>query len=359
MNSKLQKPKGVRRSVKQSKSVKPMLRIGATIGLPEVLITLGADPSEVLAEVGINLSLFDNPNNQISYLARGRLMAHCATRTRCPHFGLLVGQRAGLGGFGLVGLLAKYSPDVESALHSLSRYMHLHVRGANANLAMESDFALLEYQIYQKRAHGNDQVGDGAVAVAFNILRELCGSDWTPVEIRFAHRKPLDVSPYESFFQVPLRFDTSQYAVAFSNSWLNQSVPGTSPELVRLLQQEINKLEIRQDANFLDQLRSLLRTTLVTGHSSAEQVAKLLSINRRTLNRYLNALGTNFREVADEIRFEISRQLLEDSAMDVSQIALFLGYSNASAFTRAFRRWSSTTPANWRKVASLPAPPRQ
>lgn len=122
----------------------------------------------------------------------------------------------------------------------------------------------------------------------------------------------------------------------------------TSPELLRLLQSEIDRVEIKQETNFLDQVRSLLRTTVVTGHSSADQVAELLSMNRRTLNRHLNAVGTNFRVVADEIWFEISRQLLEDSGMEIDQIASFLGYSNASAFTRAFRRWSTTTPANWR-----------
>ena len=75
-------------------------------------------------------------------------------------------------------------------------------------------------------------------------------------------------------------------------------------------------------------------------------------MNRRTLNRHLNVLGTHFQKVVDEIRFEIARQLLEDSAMEILQIALFLGYSNASAFTRAFRRWSSTTPAHWRTMVT-------
>ena len=279
------------------------------------------------------------------------MLEHCATRTGCPHFGLLVGQQAGLGAFGLVGLLVKYSPDVESALHSLSRFMHLHVRGAVVNLSTDSDLAVLEYQIYQPRARGNDQVGAGAVAVAYNILRELCGEDWKPAEVRFAHRRPLDISPFANFFQASLHFDAGQYAVAFSNTWLNRPSPGSSPELLQILQREINKLEIRQEASFLDQLRGLLRTTLSTGHSSADQVAELFSMNRRTLNRHLNAFGTNFRGVADEIRFEIARQFLEDSAMDISQIALFLGYSNASAFTRAFRRWSSLTPSNWRLMA--------
>lgn len=333
---------------RRKQTTQSTLRIGATIGVPEVLRNLGVNPSEVLAEVGIDISLFDNPNNQISYLKRGRMITHCAQRTACPHFGLLVGQLAGLSSIGVVGLLAKHSPDVESALQSIVRFMHLHVRGASATLTTDSGLAVLEYQIYQARALGNDQVGAGSVAVAFNIMRDLCGADWGPVEVRFAHRKPEDTTPFRRFFRAPLRFDSEQYAVAFSDSWLNRPLPDTSPELLLLLQNEVNKLEAKQEDNFLEHVRRLLRTTLVTGHSSADQVAELLSMNRRTLNRHLNALGSNFQKVADEIRFEIARQLLEDSAMEILQIALFLGYSNASAFTRSFRRWSSTTPAKWR-----------
>jgi len=346
-----QKSGGTRRYGQRKKPEQSTLRIGATIGVPQVLLKLGVDPSEVLAEVGIDISLFDNPDNRISYAARGRMMAHCSQRTACPHFGLLVGQLAGLSSFGIVGLLAKYSPDVGSGLHSLVRFMHLHVRGAKVTVTTDSGLSVLEYQIYQARTPGNDQVGAGSVAVAFNIMRDLCGTDWQPVEVRFAHRKPVDVTPFRRFFQVPLRFDTEQYAVAFNESWLDQPMPDNSPELLHLLQREVNKLEVHQEANFLEQVRRLLRTTLVTGHSSADQVAALLSMNRRTLNRHLNVLGTNFQKVVDEIRFEVARQLLEDSAMEIIQIALFLGYSNASAFTRAFRRWSSATPANWRAMA--------
>ena len=330
---------------------KPTLRIGATLAVPEVLRSLGADPEVMLAEMGVDLKLFDSPNNRISFAARGRLMAHCANRTTCPHFGLLVGQQAGLRSFGFVGLLAKYSPDVGSALRSLVRYMHLHVRGAVTNLMVDADLVMLEYRIYQSRALGNDQVGDGATAVAFNIVRELCGDDWKPAEVCFAHRRPENVAPFRQFFQAPLRFDAEQYAVVFSADWLKHQLPDTNPELLQLLQQEINKLEIQEDDSFLEQIRGVLRTTVVTGHSSADQVAELFSMHRRTLNRHLNALGTNFRELVDETRFEIARQLLEDTAIEVFQIAEILGYASASAFTRAFRRWSSTTPARWRITA--------
>jgi len=99
----------------------------------------------------------------------------------------------------------------------------------------------------------------------------------------------------------------------------------------------------------------VLRRALVTGQARAGQVAALFSMHARTLNRRLNEFGTGFQELVDEGRFEIARQLLEDSAMEVRQIAAVLDYADASAFTRAFRRWSGTTPARWRATRGYAA----
>ena len=70
------------------------------LAIPAVLRRLGCDPDEVLAEAGVDVRLFDDPENQISYLRRGRLLDICVNRTGCPHFGLLVGQRNGLEALG-------------------------------------------------------------------------------------------------------------------------------------------------------------------------------------------------------------------------------------------------------------------
>lgn len=325
-----------------------MVRIGLAAAVPSVLAGLGANPAAVLGEVGLDLELFDSPDHRISYLARGRLLGHCAARTACPHFGLLVGQQAALHSFGLIGLLARSAPNAGTGLRSLVNHFHLQARGATLVLDVDGDLAVLSYESYQPRAVATDQVGDGAVAIAFNILRDLCGPDWMPIEVRFAHREPGDVGPFRRFFQAPLRFDAEQYAVVFSATWLARRLPEMDPDLRRLLQQQIDKLEDQNEDDFPEQVRSVLRHALVTDHSAAHQIAALFSVDRRTLNRRLNALGTGFREVVDEVRFEIARQMIEDSAMEIVQIAALLNYANASAFTRAFRRWSGTTPAQWR-----------
>jgi len=341
----------VARRPRAKRGATPTVRIGLVIAIPEVLASLGANPAEVLGEVGLELKLFDDPDSRISYVARGRLLAHCAQRTGCAHFGLLVGQRASLRSFGLIGLLARSAQDAGSALRSLVRHFHYQARGAVLALEVDGDLAVLSYESYQLQAAATDLVGDGAVAIAFNILRELCGPDWMPIELRFVHRRPSDVAPFRQFFRAPLRFDAEQYAVVFSATWLARALPGTDPDLRRLLQEQIDKLEHQHEDDFAEQVRSMLRHALVTGYSGADQIAALFSVDRRTLNRRLNAQGTGFQQILDEVSFEIARQMLTDSAMDIVQVADLLGYANASAFTRAFRRWSGDTPAAWRDQA--------
>lgn len=335
----------------------PLVRVGGALAIPAVLRSLGADPAEVLAEAGFDVTLFDDPDNVVSYAARGRLLGHCAARTGCRHFGLLVGQQGGLSSLGLVGYLVQHSPNVGSALHSLTRYLHLHVRGAVTTLAVYGDTAVLGYDIYQLKVEATDQIGDGALAIMFNIMRSLCGPDWTPIDVMFAHRKPDNIEPFRQFFRAPLRFDAEQNALQFSAVWLERPVSAADPELRRLLQKQIDALEARHGDDFPEQVRSALRTALVTGHAKADQIAMLFSMHSRTLSRRLNDAGTSFQELVDEGRFEIARQMLENSAMEVSEIAALLDYADASAFTRAFRRWSGTTPTLWRTNAKAAGPP--
>lgn len=108
--------------------------------------------------------------------------------------------------------------------------------------------------------------------------------------------------------------------------------------------------EPRRDrpSNLSNDVRRLLRKRLLRGSCSAEGVAGLLAMHRRTLSRHLNGEGTGFREIANEVRFEIACRLLGDTDFSSAQIASALGYSEPSAFTRAFRRWSGQTPSAWR-----------
>lgn len=329
------------------------VRIGNTLAIPAVLTRFGVDASEVLAQCGLESTLFDDPDNRISFARRSRLIELCVSRTGCTHFGLLVGARAGLESLGVLGLLMKYAPDVASALRSLESHLRVNGAGGAVTLGVHGNLATLGYQIHLRDSVATDQIGDGAVAMMFNLLRALCGDAWTPAEVWFAHRRPGDVAPFQRLFRVPVRFDAEQNAVVFRAEDLKRRLPLHDPALHRLLQRQVDVLEAAQGDDLPAQVRVVLRTALSSGQASVGHVAAAFSMHGRTLNRRLRACDTNLRRLVGEARYEIARQMLGQSSMDVRQIALLLGYADSSAFARAFRRWSGMTPAAWRKGLDL------
>jgi AraC-like DNA-binding protein len=326
----------------------PMIRVGVIAALPAVIRSLGHDPSQVLQATGFDAALLEDPNNLISFATRSRLIGRCAALTGCPHFGLLLGAQGGLQSLGLVGLLAEYSPDVGSALRNLVRFFHHHLRGASIDVVVDGEIALFDYMIYQPGTEATDQVGAGAMAGAVNIMRALCGAEWNPREVMLAHRRPTDAAPYRRIFRAPIRFDAEQNALVFQAAWLSHPLADREPAILRLLQEKIHALDAQFHEEFPEQVRRVLRIALLTERNQVDDVATLFAMQPRTLNRRLEAFGLSFQALVDEGRFEIARQALLDTDMNVGHVTALLGYAETSSFVRAFQRWSGRTPSEWR-----------
>lgn len=162
-----------------------------------------------------------------------------------------------------------------------------------------------------------------------------------------AHGRPSDVRPYERHFRAPVRFEAKSNALEFPSRWLSQPLPGADPDLRRRLQEQIAHLDSVYGASLTSQVKRTLRATVITGRCSVEATAQKLNMHRRTLSRRLRSEGTTFETLLDEVRYETARQFLGHTQMPVRAVAHMLAYADA-AFTRAFRRWSGTTPGRWR-----------
>ncbi len=152
------------------------IRIGGPLAIPEVLLPFGVDPREVLASVGLDASIFSDPDTPLPCTALGRLVRACVARTHCRHFGLLVGEKGGPSSLGLAGLLIREAADAGTALRQTVLYLHLHDRGAVAVLSSQGDVAQPTYAIYAPGMESRDQIGEGAIAIACNVIRSLCGA---------------------------------------------------------------------------------------------------------------------------------------------------------------------------------------
>jgi AraC-like DNA-binding protein len=197
---------------------------------------------------------------------------------------------------------------------------------------------------------GADQIAFGALAIGANILREICGAGIALREVTFAFRGPADASSFRAHFAAPVRFDAFRTALAFDAALLARPIVGADSILRDVLMsraREIDRVDSGEAAR--DRIRRVMRTLLATGRFSQDEVAGAFGMNRRTLARRLQISGTTFRAVLDEARFDAARGLLQGSAAPLADIALKLGYADPTAFARAFRRWSGSSPAAWRR----------
>lgn len=325
-----------------------IVRVAALRGIPSLLRERGLDAGDILVGLGHDPGVLDDAGSRISYSAAGRLLQRCAETTGCEHFGLLVGQLVDGSSLGILGALIRCSPSVAAALRSLILHTHLQTRGGMPTHGVEGEWATLGYAIYQRDMSGAAQVYDMSIAIAFNVMRSLCGRGWLPGEVCFSRARPRDVRPYRQFFRCPLRFDAECTSLLFSKASLDQVPPGSDADLHRRLQHALAAEELLKVDDQAEGVRRALRTMIPTGRASETLVSELFSISIRTLRRRLAAQGSSFRTLGEEVRGEIARQLLADTNLTATEIAAALEYADASAFTRAFRRWTGTPPTAWR-----------
>jgi len=326
------------------------VRIGPITTLPRVLHNLGFCLEAVLAPSGISADILSHPDNAVPYPTLSRILSDSVAVTGRDDIGLLVGAEAHASQLGLVGFLLQQAGDVRGSLGDLARYLHYSDRGAVVRVWEADGLAALGYAIYEADAEDTAQIYDGAIAIACNILRDLCGPQWTPVEVMLARREPAHPVEYERVFGAPIRFDAEQSAVLFSAHWLDAPVRHSDPELRRLLQEQIDLLEAEESGSVTEQVRRLVRVLLLTSVGSLGSLSELLNMTPRTLARRLAAEGTSFKQISDEVHYSVARQYLANTALSITEVSLAMKYSEASAFTRAFRGWAGQSPSAWRAL---------
>jgi AraC-like DNA-binding protein len=300
---------------------------------------------------GIPPTAFEDDDNRVSFQLLGRLFSTCVQLIQCEHFGLLVGERSDLTQFGAIGYLMNNSPTVGDALRSLVQSLHLHDRGAAPILlTLDMNRMLLGYSIYRHGTPATDQIYDVAIAVAQRILCQLCGPEWTPLMVQLTHKQPRDSGPYRQLFRSRVSFDADISGIVIDGSWMLRPVAGADPVLYALLSKVVQEADAKGLPLFKDKVLRVLRQMLLSGTFSSSAMAELFGVHERTMRRRLDSEGTSLQQLVNQTRFELAKELLENTALPVAEIARTLQYGDPNAFSRAFRGWANLSPNQWRKA---------
>lgn len=317
------------------------LRVGPATCLPALARSFGRDPAPALAAAGLDERLFDSPENRVSIVKLGTFASGIARLIERPDLGLLIAKSYGPHSLGLILTLAEEGPDVRTALLNIARLLKHHNEFAFLSLSEQGSDAVLSYELRETDFEGEDIVLVTAIGNAFRVMRRFCGDDWCPAEVRLSMARPKNVTPYETFFGAPVRFESAMDALVFTRHWLDQPV---TPELGAS-----GSGSLPPSAwDFTDHVRHQIAMRIGREPVTARAIAGAMGLSRRTLDRRLSGHGVSFSQLVDEIRFARARRLLAAGHSPLSDISLALGYAEPSAFSRAFRGWAGCSPQDWR-----------
>ena len=325
-------------------------RIGPITPLPQVLKELGVSPTQAFQQAGIPHTIFDSPENRLSYEAFGRILMVCMELTGRADFGLLLGSRFRLESLGELGVLMKISPTVREALRVLILNLRYYDRFAFSFLLKPApDKALLGYSFELPAVRSTPVFYDLVIAIAFRILRQVCGPAWKASIVHFSHSRPDNLIPYRRVFGPNVRFDQEISGVLFDTTWLGQAMPGADAAKWQRLNQEIQANQSRLPLSFAEEVQTVLHQMVLTGKTAAGDIANLFDISERTLRHRLRNEGTSMQRLLADTRHELARHLLLNTNLPVSKISANLGFAEPATFSRAFRNWAGTSPRQWRK----------
>jgi AraC-like DNA-binding protein len=330
------------------------VRVGPLLSIPALLADRGLDPADVLAKVGLAPRLFEDPENRVSFDALGRLIETCVELTRCPHFGLMIGEQFEIESLGVLGELMRNSPTVRDALRLATQHLEIHDRGSVAlALDLGKSRAALGYALFAGKIPAAEQIVDGAIAMQVRLLRQLCGPPWKPLLVQLSHSRPRRIEPLRKSLGENFEFDATHSSIVFDSRWLDHRIEGADPAKYAALVNAIEASKPREAGSFVWQVRRAIYALTFSAAPTSANIASLFGCHERTLRRRLNENGASVRVLVSEVRRELAQHLLRDTDLSVTEVADILAYSDPTVFARAFRGWTKMNPREWRaQVAS-------
>lgn len=255
--------------------------------------------------------------------------------------------------FGVVGFAALACKTLGEALQRLERY-HRSVYDANvAQVRPCAEGISIEWGV--ERGRPGPLVDETAIAALVQLTREFTGQPLRALAVDFVNRRPADVRPYEDFFGGPVRFDQPATRVVLAARDLALPLRGADAALLALLDAQAERLlqEVASVSEPVGVWRQALVGLIRAGRNSLADLAHSLQMSPRSLQRRLAEQGQSFQALLGQTRQQLAEAYLRDPNVELAEVALLLGYSEQSAFTRAFRQWTGQAPLQWRKQQQL------
>lgn len=304
-----------------------------------------------LPEFQIHLNSYA-PKQHMSFEQWWALLAALEQAHPSAALGLKIGQHIQVQDCGVLGYLFKTSRNVGEALKCFNRFQGLIYAGSKAYLSIHDTTSSLTWD--PDFGYSNQLSDALLISAMVNIVRELIAPNTLHLSsVSFTQTIPTeDIPLYEDYFQCPVKQGQAKLTLSFLKEDLSINIPHVDTTLHNILGRQAETLlqHIPDSDDFLARVRDTIIRCLHEGLSDAKTVATEMAISERTLHRRLKTKKHIYRDMLKEIRKSMAVNYLSDPILTLPEVALLLGYSEQSTFSRAFKTWYKLSPLKYQKT---------
>jgi len=326
-----------------------LLRATNLWGYRDLVRDLGGDPDALLRRHGIAPGVDQQEDAFIPFAAMAALLEDSADSLACPDFALRLSSWQGLDILGPVAVIARNSATVRDAFASIARFLFVHSPALHLREIEDGHRGLIyHFDVDEPRAPALVQAYELSLANGIRILRMLGGEESHPDRVVFKHARQGPPEAYWAAFGAPVLFEQSWCGLEVDLALASRPLSGADPATREIATRYLDAQFGPQHDSTATRVAELVRRLLATGHADAVTVADQLRLHPRTLQRRLAREGVTFAALLDRERQAQAARLLTQPDLQLGQVAALLGYSEQSAFNRAFRRWYGVAPGRYR-----------
>lgn len=326
---------------------------GFALGLIDLAVSKGAARQELTARARIDPAELHDPDGRIPLAKYMALMRAGKELTNDPALALRFGETVQISEVSVLGLVGSPSGTVADGLRQVNRYARLAVDVAGpAGDRFQLERIRGRLWLVDARTHPDDfpELTESTWARIVCSVRRRLGDRTIVREVHVTHAEPSYRAEYDRIFRVPVVFKSDKNALLLSDAALTHSVAFSPRYASRVFNAHAETLleKLESSKSIRGRVESCLSKSLHTGSANIDAVARELGATRQTLFRKLKAEGVTFAEVLHALREKMALHYLREKKLSVNETAYLLGFSDPAAFSRAFKRWTGSSPRTLR-----------
>ena len=316
-----------------------------------ILESYEIDPEPLFQETSLNPELMKQSGGRYRIDNIDHLWRKAAEVIDDPCFGLKAAEVWHPSNLGALGYAMLASNSLRTSIERLVRYLGF-LSDEDVMELNETEEGLRHTLVLSQRNVDKSEQNDAALALILSICRMNYIEDLAPVSVTLIHPKPNCYARFFEYFRSPVLFAAPTYSLTLPIEAVDKILPGSHPQLAELNDQIMIKYLAKLDQDHITQkAKATIVDQLPSGSVTDETVARSLYMSSRKLQRQLKIAGTTFSALLNEVRQDLAQKYLRKEDTSMTEIAFLLGFSESSAFSRAFRRWMGVSPTAYREAA--------